>query len=218
MGNLFSAINRLSLVLLVVGATLISVSYSAFITSFRPPVSFEALLEGQAVKPGSHVAGNVVSAFPPFASQTTYTKYKNGSRSTERASGSFYVIPTDKGFIGLKTNEDQVVAMDQLVEETLRYSEEGGTPPTKKVYIEGEVLPMEPKLVKYYKEYLKESGFSAAEIKAMGEPLVIQYTVFRNVQLMVAGGIIVILAGIGLIVRRYKQLSAEESEGESVNQ
>ncbi|EGO65935.1 DUF6709 family protein [Acetonema longum] len=212
MGNLFSAVNRLSLVLLVMGATLISVNYDAFITSFRPPVSFEALLEGQEVNPGSHVAGNVVSAFPPFASETTYTKYKNGSQSKERASGSFYVIPTAKGLIGLKTNENQVAAMDQLVEETLQYSEEGGAPPTTKVYIEGEVLPMEPKLIKYYKEYLKDSGFTATEIKAMGEPLLIQYTVFRNVQLMVAGGIIVILAGIGLIVRRYKQLSAEESE------
>jgi len=102
--------------------------------------------------------------------------------------------------------------MDQLVEETLEHEEEGGAPPTTKVFIEGQVIPMEAKLVKYYKEYLKESGLAAAEIKAMGEPLVIQYTVFRNVQIMIAGGIVLILAGIGWMVLRYKQICAEEAE------
>ncbi|WP_110955898.1 DUF6709 family protein [Anaerosinus massiliensis] len=216
MRNLFSAVNRFTLMLLGLGVMLISMNYDALITSFQPPVSFEALLEGQEVKSGSHVAGNVVNAYPPFASETTYTEYKNGTRSEEKASGSFYVIPTANGFIGLKTNEDQVATMEQLVKETLQHSEEGAAPPTTKIFIEGQVISMEPKLVKYYKAYLKDSGFKASEIKAMGEPLVIQYTVFRNVQLMVAGGVILILIGIGLIVRRYKQLSAEEFEGDNV--
>ena len=54
------------------------------------------------------------------------------------------------------------------------------------------------------------SDFTEAEIDAMGQPLFIDYTSFRDAQISVVVGIILILIGIGLIYMKYRKISLSE--------
>lgn len=212
MRNFFSAVTRISLAILIIGSSSILVNFDHFITSFYPTVSFQDLLDGEQVQKGNHVAGDVVYSFPPFASETTCTEHKDGTES-ERESGNFYIIPTAEKFMTLKTNQKLVESMDILTNETLDFIETGSEPTTQ-VYCEGQVIEMEDEeLIEYYNDYLLEFGYTEAEIDAMGTPLIIEYVDFQLVRIMFIGGIVLVLLGIGLIIRRCKmQYSEEESE------
>lgn len=201
MRKLFSSLTRISLALLIIGASSILVNFEHFVTSFRPAVSFQDLLDGEQVQKGNHVAGDVIYSFPPFASETTYTEHKDGSES-ERASGNFYIIPTAEEFISLKTDQDLVESMDILTNETIEFFETGSEPTTQ-VYCEGQVIEMEDEeLLGFYNEYLVEFGYTEAEIDAMGTPLIIEYVDFQLVRIMFIGGIVLVLAGIAIIIRK----------------
>ncbi len=218
MKKIFASLNRLNLSLLVLGIVVISMFFSAFVTSFYPAISFEDLLDGVEVKKGSHIEGDVELSFSPFASETTETKNKSGSVTSKKASGNYYVIPmANDVFIGLKTNQDHVSDMDKLVDETYAYLD-GGAEPTTKVFIQGMVKPMDDELVKYFREYMINSDFTEAEIDAMGQPLFIDYTSFVEAQICFAVGIVLILAGIALIYMKYRKISLSEqtiqSQGE----
>ena len=73
MKKIFASLNRLNLSLLILGIVIISMFFSAFVTSFYPAISFEDLLDGVEVKKGSHIEGNVILSFSPFASESTET-------------------------------------------------------------------------------------------------------------------------------------------------
>ena len=75
MNKIMQSINGSILILFTAGMILILLSFSGFITSFLPPVTFEDLLNGREIKIGSHVEGNVVYALDYFASDTTYETY-----------------------------------------------------------------------------------------------------------------------------------------------
>ena len=113
--KLFRSIGRDTLMLLVLGGMLIYLSAEDFVVSFKPAVSFQDMLEGTKVKEGSHVAGDVVYSLGYFASETTYTKYKDGSRSGDRKNGNYYLIPTAEGFVGLKSRQADVAGLDKPI-------------------------------------------------------------------------------------------------------
>ena len=81
MKKFFSCFNKGSLVLFIFGILIICLSAVDMFTSLKPAVSFQDIIDGEEVKEGTHVAGNVVYAMDYFASESSYTKYSDGSRS-----------------------------------------------------------------------------------------------------------------------------------------
>lgn len=210
MKKILASLNRLNLSLLILGIVAISMFFSAFVTSFYPAISFEDLLDGVEIKAGSHIEGNVILSFSPFASETTETKNNSGSVTSKKASGNYYVIPmANDVFIGLKTNQEHVFDMDRLVDETYAYID-GGAEPTAKVFIQGMVKPMDEELVKYFREYMLNSDFTEAEIDSMGQPMFIEYTSFGDARIIFVIGVVLILTGIGLIYMKYRKISLSE--------
>lgn len=193
------------LVLLIFGGTLIRLSSADMFVSLKPSISFEQMLNGSEVKAGDCVAGNVLYALDSFAAQSTYTRRSDGSRSGSRNSGKYYLIPTSSGYVGLKSRQSDVEALDTLSEETFQYLETGSEPTTT-LFMQGSVKVMEDSLVKYYTEYLEDLGYTEAEIQSMGEPLVIQYTNFTAVRIMFAAGIVLIVLAFLLLRLKYKRI------------
>ena len=199
--------------LLLFGGILIFQTAKEVVVSFKPAISFEDLLEdGVQVKAGSHVAGNVVFSLDYFASESTYTQYSNGSRSGDRKSGNYYLIPTADAYIGLKSREADVSALNKLSDETFDFLDTG-IMPTTEIFMEGAVEAMEDDVAKYYREYLEDMGYSQAEIDAMGEPLVIQYVAFGPTRVLFLIGVALIVIAIIILCRRYKK----ELEGSGLN-
>ncbi len=190
--------------LFLFGGIMVCSSFSDFIVSFKPAVSFGDMLEGEEVKAGTHVNGDVVYVLDYFASQTTYTKYSDGSRSGSRKSGNYYLIPTADGFIGLKSRQADVAALNQLSEETFEFIS-SGTEPSTAIAIEGAVKPMETDIAQYYKDYLAELGYTEEEIEAFGEPLVIQIRNFLAVRIIMLLGILLLVLAFVILVRSYKR-------------
>lgn len=174
--KLFTSLGTHIIMLLLVGGIMLYSSVPKLIVSFKPAMSFEDMLDGAEVKEGSHVAGDVVFALDYFASQSTYTRYSDGSRSGDRASGNYYLIPTYDGFIGLKCRQADVADFDKLSGETFDYLETG-IEPTTKIFIQGNVKTMESKLPKFFQEYLEDMGYTEDEIADMGEPLVLSESI-----------------------------------------
>ena len=131
--RLFNALGRGILILLLFGGGMLWMTTGDLIISFKPAISFEDMLDGKEVKPGNHVAGDVAYVLDYFASETTYTEYKDGSRSSGKKSGRYYLIPTAEGYIGLKGREVDVSELDQLSDETYEYLMGGAEPSTIKL-------------------------------------------------------------------------------------
>lgn len=202
--KLFTTLGTHIIMPLVAGGILLYTSVPNLVVSFKPAISFEDMLDGAEVKAGSHVAGDVVFALDYFASQSTYTRYSDGSRSGDRASGNYYLIPTYDGFIGLKCRQADVAAFDMLTDETFDFLETG-IEPTTKIFIEGSVKTMESKLAKYFQEYLEDMGYTEGEIADMGEPLVSEYVNFNAVRIMSVIGVVLVALGIFLWRRGYRR-------------
>lgn len=204
MKKLFSSLSRGVIMLFALGIMGIFMNARSFVTSFLPAVSFEDLLDGEKVKEGSHVAGNVVFSMDPFASESTYTKYKDGSRSGDRKSGNYYTIPTADGYIALKSTQKEVSSLNQLADETYIYID-GGEEPATMVRIEGEVHTLEPELVKYFREYLVDMGYTEEEIDNMGDFQVIKSVPFLYIRIMFSLSIVCLLLAVGIVLRRCCQ-------------
>lgn len=200
----FGSFGRDTFILLAFGIALIAMTASDFIVSLKPAVSFQDMLDGKEVKPGTHVAGEVVYALDYFASETTYTQYKDGSRSGGSKSGNYYLIPTATGYVGLKSRQVDVSDLNKLSEETFDYMM-SGTEPTTKITMQGHVKVMEDDVAGYYRDYLEDMGYTEAEIEAFGEPLVVTYVSFVSVQVMFALGVVLILLALLLVLGRYKR-------------
>lgn len=204
--KLFSGLGRDVLLLFVIGGVLLYQTAGDFLVSVKPAVSFEDMLNGTEVKPGTHVAGDVVYAFDYFATESSYTQRSDGSRSGSRKTGNYYLIPIADGYIGLKSRQADVAALDKLSEETFTFLQTGAEPATT-IFMEGNVEVLEGKLATYYQEYLEELGYSKAEIEAFGTPLVVRYVSFNAVRVMFLIGIVFIILGIVIMIRRANYVS-----------
>ena len=192
------------LMLIVIGGFMMINSGKDLIVSFKPAISFQDMLDGKEVKAGSHVAGDVVYVLDYFASESTYTQRSDGSRSGDKANGNYYLIPTEEGFIGLKSRQVDVADMDRLTEETYDFLVDG-TEPATKIFMQGSVEVMEDELAGYYEEYLMDMGYTKSEIDDMGEPLVIQYRSFTAVRVLFLIGLALAALGVFFVFRRYKR-------------
>lgn len=204
-GNLIRSLNTGVLALLAFGGMLLYMCAADLVVSFKPAVSFEELLEeGKELKPGSHVEGNVVYALDYFASESTYTKRSDGSRSGSRKSGNYYMIPAATGCFALKCRQADVDALNSLSEETFDYMM-SGTEPSTEIFVEGKAELLEGNLAGFYKEYLGELGYTEAEIQQMGEPLVVCYVNFMAVRIGFVLGLVLVLLGLLLLRAGYRR-------------
>lgn len=204
--KLFEAFGRDVLFLIIIGGVFLFQSAADAFVSLKPAVSFEDMLNGAEVKEGTHVAGDVIFALDYFASESTYTKRQDGSRSGSKKSGNYYLIPSYDGYIGLKCRQSDVAGLDRLSEETFDYLN-GGAEPSSAVFMEGSVEVMADTLARYYKEYLQDMGYTDAEIEAFGTPLVIQYVNFTAVRAAFVLGFVLFAAGVFIFLRRYRRES-----------
>lgn len=202
--RLIGAFSMNILILAAVGGIMLFQSAGDFVVSFKPAISFEDMLDGKEVKAGAHVDGDVVYVLDYFASESTYTERSDGSRSGNKASGRYYLLPTAEGYIGLKSREMDVAVMNKISDETYEFLM-GGEEPTTTIHMQGSVEVMEGQLAKYYREYLLDMEYTESEIDAMGDPLVIQYRSFTAVRVLFAIGAALVALAIFLICRRYKR-------------
>ena len=204
-GNLIRSFNTAVVMLLLFGGMALYMSIPDLIISFKPAVSFEELLEdGTQLKAGSHVAGNVVYVLDYFASESSYTKRSDGSRSGSRKSGNYYMIPAATGCFALKCRQADVDALNSLSEETFDYMM-SGTEPSTEIFVEGKAELLEGNLAGFYKEYLGELGYTEAEIQQMGEPLVVRYVNFMAVRIGFVLGLVLVLLGLLLLRAGYRR-------------
>lgn len=189
--------------LLLFGGMMLYMNAADLVVSFKPSISFQDMLDGKEVKAGSHVEGNVKYVLDYFASETSYTRYKDGSRSGSRKSGNYYLIPTAEGYLALKSRQADVGDLNQLTDETVEYMT-SGTEPTTEFFMEGSVGKLEGSVVGYYEEYLEELGYTAEEIKAMGDPLVVEFRSFTAIRVMFAIGIVAVALAVFFFRRRYR--------------
>ena len=205
-GDLIRSLNMAVIMLLLGGGIILYSAVPDLIVSFKPAISFEELMEedGRELKEGSHVSGKVVYALDYFASESSYTKRSDGSRSGSRKSGNYYLIPSANGYFALKCPQADVEALDQLSEETFSYLSSGAEPSTE-FFTEGRAELLEGNLVSYYEEYLRELGYTEDEIRELGDPLVIRYVNFTAVRVMTGIGIVLLLLGLWLLCRGYRR-------------
>nr|WP_314461360.1 DUF6709 family protein [uncultured Clostridium sp.] len=204
MKKIMQSINSGILILFAAGMILILFSFSGFITSFLPPVTFEDLLEGKEIKTGSHIEGNVVYALDYFATDTTYEKNSDGIIIPKKNSGNYYIIPFSGGYLGLKTDQTQNSSFDRLTEETYAFLK-GGQKPQLKIFIDGEIIPMKKKLIPYFHKYLSEAGYSEEEIKEMGTPFLIRPRAFIVNRIVFTSGILFLFLSAVIFRRIYRR-------------
>lgn len=205
-GDLIRSLNMAVIMLLLGGGIILYSAVPDLMISFKPAISFEELMEedGRELKAGSHVSGKVVYALDYFASESSYTKRSDGSRSGSRKSGNYYLIPSANGYFALKCPQADVEVLDQLSEETFSYLS-SGTEPSTEFFTEGKAELLEGNLVSYYEEYLGELGYTEDEIEELGAPLVIRYVNFTAVRVMTGIGLVLLLLGLWLLRRGYRR-------------
>lgn len=156
------------------------------------------------MKAGDHVSGKVPYVFDTFASEETYTQYKDGSRSAGKASGMYYLVPTADAFIAMKGRQADVEVLDGLIEETWTYMMTGEEPAAE-FSMDGKVEVLEPQLAGYFKDYLRdELELTDDVIESLGEPLVVRYVNFTACWVMTAIGFALVLLGALLFRRGYR--------------
>lgn len=205
MKYIFKGLNWGVIMLLVFGGILLWQSVPSAIVSLTPAVSFDDMLEEDTVvKNGTHVDGRVPYVLDYFASESTYTQYSNGSRTSDRASGRYYLVPIWDGFIAMKGRQSDVAVLDDLIDETWGYLMTGEETTTE-FSMTGMVRPLDdPKLVKYYNEYLIDLGYTEAELEEMGDPLLVQTVNFTACWVMLGIGLALLALAVLLFHRSYR--------------
>lgn len=206
MKKLMKSMNVGFLMLFAVGMVLIIPSFSGFVTSFQPSVSFEDLLNGREIKIGSHISGDVVYALDYFAADRTYQKNKAGAIVVNKKAGNYYIIPAAEGFLGLKTAKSQHTDFDKLTDETYTFLK-GGQKPQLKIYIDGEIVPMKKELVPSFHNYLSDAGYTEEEILQMGTPLLIRPRVFLLNRIVFVFGLIFLFLSFSVLWYYYRRSS-----------
>lgn len=205
MKYIFKGLNWGVIMLLVFGGILLWQSVPSAIVSLTPAVSFDDMLEEDTViKNGTHVDGRVPYVLDYFASESTYTQHSNGSRTGDRASGRYYLVPVWDGFIAMKGRQSDVAVLDDLIDETWEYLMTGEETTTE-FSMTGVVRPLDDsKLVKYYNEYLIDLGYTEAELEEMGGPLLVQTVNFTACWVMLGIGLALLVLAILLFRRSYR--------------
>ena len=91
---------------LVIGIMALFMALPEFFISLKKPVDFNMLTDAE-IKSGLHVEGDVYLILDTFATEETYTKNSDGSRTPSKVSGYYYIIPVgEESYIGIEGSVD----------------------------------------------------------------------------------------------------------------
>lgn len=221
-GRLFRSVSRTSLILIVIGCILygVMIKDGEFPQILFPSQDYDYVLD-HGLKKGQHVKGEIYYCLGGFASKETYTQYED-YRTAGKTSGYYYLIPVGEGgMAAIYVRDEDRAAMDQLADETEEYLM-GGDPPVSSIQFNGVAVTMRRNLSgleSAFKSELTDLGYTQSEIDEMlasntdGEYLVLSgpYDI-STVYVMMAIGFVLILIGILLFVRRYRQEAAYDRQ------
>lgn len=178
----------LVLVLCVIGAFFLMGSVRFFWIAMKPAYDVEYLLENGAQE-GMHVKGRIPYTYDCFADMS--------DMESKKVSYYYYALPASEGMMIFKASVSRQKEMDILLEETLSYLDTGVWP-VSTVELEGYVVKAQGRLPYLLSEYMKEIGYTDEEIRAMGEPLMIEDATKRmeRARISTPVGIILVTAGV----------------------
>lgn len=222
MKRLIKSFSRASLILLFAGIVMLAslIKGGTFPQIFMPAHDYDEVLK-DGLKKGQHIKGDIYYSFGSFASQESYTQYKN-SRTASKTTGYFYMIPVgEQGMAAIYVRKDDLSAMKALTEETEAYLA-GGELPKTTIHFEGTAVKMEKQLKGLeaaFRDELKQAGYTEADIEEMisaysdGECLVLYGPADMSVMyVMTAIAFVLILIGIVLVVRRYRKVAEYDKQ------
>ena len=193
--------NRAVIIMLVISIILLVVSFSNTLVSFKDAITFEDILEDTKIEEGDYVKGELLYSFGSFASENTSTTKNGKVVSTEKNTTVYFVIPgyEEDLYYGLAVGKDLTKDVEKNADETYKFME-GSAAPTTCPEIEGRVKVMEGELLKYWKDWLKEAGYTSKEIDAMDEFYYIDKLDSTSSRLMTFGGLILFIVAIIVII------------------
>jgi hypothetical protein len=203
MGRVISSISRGMVILLAIGAMLIYMSGTMFITSLKPPKSFDDLWQ-TAPEKGMHIKGEVMLSYECFSYEETWRE-NNGSRTKAKTSAYYYAVPLKDTVIALEVPTRDYDAMENVVDNTFSYLYEDGEEPVSGVAVEGRLKKMDSDLQDMFREYMFSIGYTEEDLDGMDEFLMIeQPSSMMIVRIMFGIGVLLILISILIFGFRFK--------------
>jgi len=208
MRQLMQKISRAGLVLVLAGGLLLGVSLGDTVISFKPPRSFEDVLENGAA-PGDHVAGRVPYLLDTFATMQTWSENtKTHSTTPKKTSSRYYVLPGGDGYLGLTVHSRFFSQADELVDQTYGYLVGGGAP-TAELTTDARVVAMDEELAEMFRETLREYyDFTDQDIEDMGVILMVEPRAFGTIRAFCGVGAAVLLLGASVMILHWRKVSA----------
>lgn len=204
-------LSRGVIILLTIGILMFAFSLGDTIISFKSPVSFEDILDGEKVEEGDRISGDIIVSFGAFASEDTVTT-KNGVKSTSKDTAQYYVLPgwDDNTYIGIKINKKDNADVEKNSNETLDWLYGGSIPSTTPKF-EGKVIEMGGELAGYFEDWLIDFGFEKSDVASMGSFLVIVPRVFLAARILCGIGFVLIIIALLIVIKKYRVLSKQDS-------
>ena len=219
MSNLFQKISRAGLVLVLIGAALLWFSLGDAIISLKAPKSFDDVLE-YGVAPGDHVKGSVPYLLDVYATLETWSENtKTHSVSNKKTSFQYYVLPAGDGYVGMAISSKNFSAADKLVDQTYDFLLDGGGIPTAELTADARVIVMEAELAQMFREDLQDYyGYTAADIEALGTPLLVEPRAFGTVQAFCGAGAAALVAGLAVLALHWRKVSRQLRQAAEASQ
>ena len=193
------------LVCAVIAVGLLFVSLGDTLASLGQPKDFGDLLDG-TVSVGDRVCGEIYYALDYFATEESYTKHSDGSRTAAKTSAYYYIIPAGEGFATIRIHSSKGKAMAKLADETWDYLMGGGDTSTV-VEFDGRAKLLEkeePDLVAYYEAAMEDFGYTRDDLDAMGPVLLLIPRAYNTIRAFCAVGAVFLVAAIFLAVRTFR--------------
>lgn len=204
----------------LISAILLFQSTPDFIASLKPAID-PTQVSASEIKPGAHVKTEVFMLIDNFASEETYTKNSNGSRTPSKISAKYYIFPVgEEEYMALRGGSKNYANLDAIVKATHEFVSSGtGDFGQKTVEIEGVVKKMDSELLQYYTEWFTDNEFFNQGENP--DDYVLNYCVeprdFTAVRILFGVGAGIFLLDALYLFRQYKKGKATQKAEESVD-
>lgn len=190
---------------LICGGLIFAQSIQDMIDSNKTPINYN-ISSIKEIKKGDIIEGDIHST---LGSYETITTKRNGRTESTKFR---YVIPIgDKKFIGFEASKDDMInSMENLTDETFDYLSQKSDTPETVIHFKGKVQKMNKEDLGYFKDYLKQGGFSEEDIENNAYNLYIQNRTFGNyIPSMIIGAIFFII-GIVILIKALNKAKEQK--------
>lgn len=165
---------------LAIGIMALFMVLPEFFISLKKPVDFNELSDTE-FKSGLHVEGDIYLVLDTFATEETYTKNSDGSRTPSKVSGYYYIIPVgEESYIGVEGNVDSRSAFKKIDDSTWAWltGSAEDLDPSAYYHYEGYIDKMDEELYDYFIEWFQEMEWfetsDAEQIKVYAPALMLK--------------------------------------------